>query len=207
MSSATEQRVRTVRDLYQVMCIEATPAEWMRRYLFDQPPTMTAQEAWEQCPDEVAMVYVAGLLGVPSEVLVGIAIECARVVVEHGLPEAAEFIQFADELRTCDGWLQDWPTRLGDIEQAVRDRDGSEIVNRAKVATLAAHSASLTAVMQWCGRMDGVLDRACEAVCYASTATDGHPEPVQAIVRERLAWPVMEAQLEGLWPEEAATDA
>lgn len=89
-----------------------------------------------------------------------------------GQTVAAEFIGLALELRACDGWLEWWPTRLGGIEQAVRDRDGSEIVNRAKVATLAAHSAA-RAAGEGLGRCrDRMLDRACEAVGYASHATD-----------------------------------
>lgn len=197
------QRVRTVRDLYQVMCIEATPAEWMRRYLFDQPPTMTAQEAWEQCPDEVAMVYVAGLLGVPSDVLVGIAIECARSVVGKGLPEAAQLLAIAEEAVRDSGCLPDCRERIAAIERVVRGRAASELYYITKCATSAAYSAAQAVLEADRGARDLMMSRACEAADYASTAGSFHPEIVQAIVRERLTWAVMAEQLEGLWGDEA----
>lgn len=203
MSSTTGQRVRTVSELYRVMCIQATPAEWMRQYLFDQPPTMPAQEAWENCPDEVAMVYVAGLLGVPSEVLVGIAIECARVVVEHGLPEAAEFLRLAEEFQPGERFPVGWQSRFDAAAQVAREMDASEISYMAKLATSSAHSVALATSEAAHGYRGRMLDRACEAVFYASDATDDSHDAVLAIVRERLTWSVMAEQLEGLWPEEA----
>jgi hypothetical protein len=139
---------------------------------------------------------------VASEVLVGIAIDCARLVVAHGLPEAAQFLSLAEEFQPDDRYPVEWQSRIEAVAQVVREMDASEISLRSKCATLAAHSAACAAGESWGANEEALRTRACEAVGYTSHAAGDSHDAVLEIVRKGLPWSVMVGQLEGLWGDE-----